>query len=290
MWIFNGIVDFFKNEIELNKRYYESLSEAGSERQPASVGTKASSEPIKKDVAEVETKIQENELGAAIDMQDKGRVFPEQYEQKSEESVVKEDHTYDFTRFSRHEAETIQSVLRTVNFKYIPEFTSFGLVNEAYPVIYKSRYVLFDIVIIRYENSNKPIDRLAVALAYESKGAFFRKQAIEYFESSIGKVKKSVLKQFVSYSPSAIYLKFAKVYEREREYEKAIDCFREAMKGKGVNVSYCISQIDEIRKKIEKPPRKRTTKMSERQKKLENDIRSAAISFNSGDFSNIQIL
>lgn len=104
---------------------------------------------------------------------------------------------YDLNIFSRHEANTIYHVLNVVKEKYPIEYQSIGLANESSAIKYKARYVLFEIVILLYEHSKKPIDQFAVAVAYQSKGAHFRKIAIKYFEESIIYLEPEILHDFL---------------------------------------------------------------------------------------------
>lgn len=105
--------------------------------------------------------------------------------QDSNKSIVNNKGTYDLTKFSIHEADTVWHVLDVVSRKYPQEYQSLGIVNESYPIKYKARYVLFEIVILKYGQSDNPMDKFAVAMSYQSKGAHYRSIAIKYFEESI---------------------------------------------------------------------------------------------------------
>ena len=64
-------------------------------------------------------------------------------------SVIDENGRYDLKRFSRQEYSTIKNILATVERKYPAALRSMGLVNESYPIVYKPRYILFDIVVYK---------------------------------------------------------------------------------------------------------------------------------------------
>lgn len=204
-------------------------------------------------------------------------------------SVIDKNGRYDLKRFSKQEYNAIKSVLASVDRKYPEQLRSLGLANEAYQSVYKPRYVLYDIIIVKYGKSANPIDKLAIALSYESKGAFFRKEAISYFESSIQQINPSILQRFPSYGPMTLYLKFAELYEKEHNYKKAIFFTNKAMSAKGANKEYCEEQIKKLKKKLENPPRTRKSKKPDYYDDFERDVRRAAIAFLTGDFSGIEL-
>lgn len=215
--------------------------------------------------------------------------YPDTYSQDAQKSVLEPDRKYDLKRFSSHEADIIQRVLKTTDKKYHHLLRSLGLVNESVPIKYKPRYVLFDIVILKYEKSQNMVDRLAVALAYETKGAFFRKQAISYFEDSIKHVDRDILDLFHACSTVAVYTKFGDVYEKEHEYKKAISCFKKARSLKGASKEYLSERINKLEKKLENPPKGRKQKKPDYYDAFEADVRNAAIAFATGNFSGITI-
>lgn len=204
-------------------------------------------------------------------------------------SVIDENGRYDLKRFSRQEYSTIKNILATVERKYPAALRSMGLVNESYPIVYKPRYILFDIVVYKYGKSPAPIDKLAVSLAYESKGAYFRKEAIAYFESATLELDLSRIKGFQSYPPMSIYLKFAELYEKEHDYKKAIFFTKKAMSFRDSNKKYCAEQLKKLEKKLKNPPRTRKSKKPDYYDDFERDVRRAAIAFVTGDFAGIEL-
>ena len=146
-------------------------------------------------------------------------VFPTSiYTQNSSQSITTDDGTYDFERFSENEASTIFDVLKTVQNKYPYIQRAIGLANESSQILYKPRYVLFEIIIQLYKDSSDKYDNLAVALAYETKGSKFRVSAIKHFETVEKDICDSILNGFFVLSPYSFFLKFSYLYEKEHQY------------------------------------------------------------------------
>lgn len=218
-----------------------------------------------------------------------GPYYPDTYSQDTKKSVVDSENRYDLNRFSNHEADIIRKVLHTTDTKYHPLLRSLGLINESFSITYKPRYVLFDIVILRYSQSQNMVDRLAVALAYETKGAYYRKQAIAYFEESIKHVDKAIMDLFHACPAMTVYTKFADIYEKEHEYKKAISYFKKARATKGSSKEYLSERINKLEKKLENPPKTRKSKKPAYYDSFEANVRNAAIAFSTGNFSGIVI-
>lgn len=65
--------------------------------------------------------------------------------QDSSQSIVTENSIYDFNRLSSHEIAVIITVLRNAySDKYHSSLRGIGLMNEAYPITYKPRYILLE--------------------------------------------------------------------------------------------------------------------------------------------------
>lgn len=215
--------------------------------------------------------------------------YPDVYNQDTSKSVVDQNGRYDLQRFSRHEADIVRQVLNTTDKKYPKNLRAIGLANEAYTITYKARYVLFDIIIILYEKSENPIDKMAVAFAYESKGAYFRKQALSYFENSVNEVDSSTLNLFASYSSMITYLKFAEVYEKEHDYKNAIFYLKKAKSSKGSSKEYLNEKIQKVEEKLKKSPRIRKSKKPNYYDDFEKNVRKAASAFLTKNFSEIEL-
>lgn len=201
------------------------------------------------------------------------------WSQDRDQSICTSDGRYDLKKFSNHESATVNHILKVVKNKYPKQYQSMGLVNEAYMIKYKPRYVLFEIAIILYEKSENPIDKLAVSLAYESKGAYFRKNAIDYFESAEPYITPEFMQDFISYMPLKVYTTFADLYEGEHEYEKAIKYINIAKKYGDADNPHFDMHINKILEKQSKGLQKSIMKMSKKQQEFENDVTEAAKRF-----------
>ena len=203
--------------------------------------------------------------------------YPECYTQDRNESVVAENGKYDLTRFSAHEVKTIREVLSVSQSKYPERYRALGLANESYVIVYKPRYILFEILVSLYKNSENPLDMIAVSFAYSQKGAMFRKEAIEFFEKSNKFVGFKTLDKFSSLSSASFYLKVAELYEQENENELAIYWLKKSLLRGGLNAEYLKSKIESIENK---PPRmKRKRSPSESSIEFEKKVHLAASYF-----------
>lgn len=201
------------------------------------------------------------------------------YSQNTNLSIVTKDGIYDMNNFSDHETNTIVHVLSAVRLNYPEKYKSMGLVNESYQILYKARYVLYEIVIQVYSNSKSYIDQMAVAIAYQSKGTHFRAKAIEYFEKSVNHVKPDFLSEFVCCQPARIYDIFSKAYEGEHNYDKAIHYTKLAKKYSVPGNTYYVKRLQELKQKQDKNTKKRNIKMKEQQIEFEKGVTEAAQTF-----------
>lgn len=210
----------------------------------------------------------------------KKEYIPQHYNQDSSQSIT-ENGRYDFKRYSKHELEVITLCDHIASTKYPRKLRAMGLVNEAQTTVYKPRYVLFELVILRYASSNSPLDQLAVAIAYQSKGAAYRRSAIEYFEKSIQRVPKRFLNIFVSWTNLSLYSAFSEVYEKEHLYKEAIEYAKKAAEYSTQGNPYFVDRIETLRKKLNNPPKRRMRKQSETDLQLDQNLRKAAEWFES---------
>ena len=151
-----------------------------------------------------------------------------------------------------------------------------GFANESYPIKYKPRYVLWEILVQLYENSSEPIDMFACALAYEAKGALFREKALQKFEKSINYITPEFMQQFISYMPLNVYIKFSRLYESNHEYEKAILYTELGHKYGDRDNPYFDNRIAELKDKIKRNPKKREYNPSQKTLEFEEDVVNAA--------------
>ena len=195
--------------------------------------------------------------------------------QDPRKSVV-ENGKYCTQRYSTHEVEAIYHALKVTRNKYPMDLRGIGLANESWIVKYKAKYVLFEMIIQLLELSDNPLDEFSKSIAYVTKGAFFRKYAINFFEKSKPFVSDETLMKFSSFQPLNIHLTYAKVYESEHEYEKTISCMEAAQKYGGSENLYFKQKINELECKLVKNSPKRSRTMSEDDVQFEKDIRFAA--------------
>lgn len=202
--------------------------------------------------------------------------YPEEYGQDSTKSIVADDGRYDLTRISAHEDSVIRKAIYYANKNYPPKYRGIGLANESYVITYKPRYILFELVIMAFENSNKPLDHMAVSFAYIQKGSVYREDAIRYFETAINKVSIYELNKFASVSALSFLPKVAEAYKMEHEYDKAIWCLKKVIKYGGGNNKYFKEKIKVLKslESNEKPIRRR--KMSNKQAIFEQQTHEAA--------------
>lgn len=154
-------------------------------------------------------------------------VHPENINQSSTLSVTTADGRYDMTQFSNHETTVVKTVLKNAwSGKYPNRARGIGLANEASPILYKPRYVLYEIIIQKYAASDNPLDVFAVATAYKTKGASGRKDAIRFYEkwlvsSSSAQRREATMYLFDAREPFFSY-NLAELYQGENRLEEAL--------------------------------------------------------------------
>ena len=186
------------------------------------------------------------------------------------------------THFSFHEASIVTRVWNTVQVKYPPEYKSIGLANESYAIKYKPRYILFEMIILAFSQSQNPIDLFAVSLAYSTKGAFYRNKALLYFEKSQKYITPQFMNNFLSYMPLNVYITFSKLYEQEHLYSQAIYYAKLAEKFSDIYTSN--DRVSQLKEKEKRNPAKRTSHMSTAQIEFEKDVSTAADFFLKNNF------
>ena len=174
---------------------------------------------------------------------------------------------YDMTCFSMHETKIIEMVLSAADRKYKGDFQAVGLVNECYPITYKPRYIVFEVVIQRYLLSEKPLEKIAVAFAYWSKGARYHGEAARLFEEAKEKVDWKKIHEFSSFG--GFFYLFSKMYEKMHEYEKAIECVRLSSKYENPVKEYVKNRIAFLEEKQRNRKPYRPRKMSSDQEEFE---------------------
>ncbi|MCD8372049.1 MAG: hypothetical protein LUD27_01965 [Clostridia bacterium] len=206
-------------------------------------------------------------------------LHPEYINQDSSQSILINGQ-YDLAHFSVHEYKVIRQAAINSGCKYDSCTGSLKLMNTAYPIVYKPRYVLLEMIVQLYGNSAQQNDILAVALAYAYKGAAFRVPAIERFELYLKKTGKMPLEtglpNFMILSEPLFSNKISELYEKEHIYEKALFYTQNAYKFickhfKG-DWPFYTNRIAALEELIENPKKKRKDRRDE---KFERQITEA---------------
>lgn len=162
------------------------------------------------------------------------------------------DGGYEFSCISPDENETIISALRTADQAPANQRgIVLAFITEA--IVYKPRYVISQIIIEYGKYSEYPLDRLAKAIAFSRKGAAFRKDAISDFEEYFNRPdidNMPVRNGRKIYSDAHIFVTLAELYEKEYQFEKALDTWKKAAAA-GWDSGICVSNIAGILSKID---------------------------------------
>jgi hypothetical protein len=178
-------------------------------------------------------------------------ILPDYIKQDSNDSVTI-DGFYDMEHISFGEKDVVVQVLHNAKRKYPNKFQSIGLYNEGNPIMYKPRYLIFQIIILKYENSHSPIDQFAVALAYATKGSYGRQKAIEHLESAMKNIQPGDLEEMSRYTLLwKAFSDFSDIYEHECEYDLALLYAKTAIRLKGFIAPYDVTHQGEILQKVD---------------------------------------
>ena len=185
----------------------------------------------------------------------KRQVLAECFSQDSSRSLRTADGEYDFEHFSDHEIEVIVSVIRTAkSCKYASELKGIGLANEAYSIVYKPHYILDEIIIQKYKDSDSPFDLLAVGEAYNNQGARAYREALEYllrYDREATQEQKDTAQEYlmVAREPS-FSIQIALLYEKVGDFQNALAYAMRAMELDESSYHYTYSLVGEIYRKI----------------------------------------
>lgn len=171
--------------------------------------------------------------------------------QNSNQSIVTPSGVYDFENFSQDEINTIVSVLENTRSKYPRKHQAIGLAIESQGIVYKPRYILFEIIIIKYAASKKHLNQLATGLAYATKGIYFSDDSLRYLEASIVKLSDiEAMRLSRTYPKWWIYHTIALLCEQSYRYSDALKYAGLTIKNKGFVTPYDYTRIGDIYKKI----------------------------------------
>lgn len=176
---------------------------------------------------------------------------------QSDSTVLNADGRYDMTKFTAEEHNTILAVLQRTDEKYPAQYRAVGLAIEARPIMYKAKYVLNDIIVLRHESSAAPLDQLAVGLAYSTKGAYYRPQAIRYLSTALPNIgNKDIHLLSAEFPLWSIYdrladlceseahledaLRYSKMAERHRPWKAPIDFLRPGEIYRKLDIERCV--------------------------------------------------
>lgn len=103
------------------------------------------------------------------------------------------------------------------------------MISDNFGIIGPERHEIARIIIENYQYSQEPFDILGVAYAYLWQGAKFRKVTINFFEEYLSfHIENKIT--YPCISEWSIYSNLATLYEKEYEYEKAIECLKQCIK------------------------------------------------------------
>lgn len=144
-------------------------------------------------------------------------------------------------KLSEQENEFIDLFLKN-SLEYYKDYERAILMSSSTEIVLRNaRRILNNIIAEAYKDSASPMDNLAVALTYARMYATERPLAIEYFERWLKTPElppKTKFKAYMecelyepidSYTPWRIYSIFANIYEREYQFEKAIQCLHKCI-------------------------------------------------------------
>lgn len=114
------------------------------------------------------------------------------------------------------EISYIEETLQRVNKDYEETDSAIGLAYETVPAIGIAGHILNQLIYIKFKDSDRPRDIIAVAVALAREGAYYRKTAIEYFERYFDNECETMFDDWTLHSTLAI------LYENEYEFDKAI--------------------------------------------------------------------
>lgn len=162
------------------------------------------------------------------------------------------DGGYNFTCVTSEENAEILSLLKSAA-EYPADQRGIALAFYSESAIYKPRYIINQIIIEYAEQSGTPLDTVAEFIAFSRKSSNFRTKALEVFES----VPKTLCfpptpygNDTAMYSWSRLYLIAAEIYEKEYQFEKALNAIKKCSKYNW-NKTVCIERYAEILTKID---------------------------------------
>lgn len=127
---------------------------------------------------------------------------------------------YQFDTIDKDEQNLIMQIIKKSNKADIKSLEFYSLSNS---IIYKCRYILFELMVIKYKDSPLLYDQLVTGLAYKEKGAFYRPAAIEHIQNYVDKANNEDWFRVNQFIPkSSVLLILSELYEKEYDFTSAL--------------------------------------------------------------------
>ncbi len=160
-----------------------------------------------------------------------------------DKDLMSKDGYYCFDNLTIEESNQLKLLIQTAIKN--GELASLSLIeNSLIAYLYRNKYLIEQIIIEKYSNSDSLYDNLAVGLAYKEKGAAYREQAIHYIEAFINKandtdwnnIKKVNNEEF---KKAKILYILSELFEKEHFWDKAYEYAVKAKKAsRSKNINY----------------------------------------------------
>lgn len=133
------------------------------------------------------------------------------------------------------EFEYIFDKLHFVEENYTNSNLAFGLACETDPTIGLARHILSQLIFLKYKESDNCLEILAVAIALSREGAYYRRSAIKYFEKFFSLEIDDKDAELIStrYSDWYLHSILADLYEKEYEFQKAVNQLEKCIQASG---------------------------------------------------------
>lgn len=160
------------------------------------------------------------------------------------------DGSYNFTCVASEENDVVLSLIEQAN-NYPPNQRNIALTFFSEDTTYKPRYIVNQIIIEYAKLTGEPLDKIAEYIAYSRKSSAYRGKAISTFEQLDKNISfPKTTSGYPMYSWGRLYLIAAELYEKEYQFEKALQSIDSSQKN-GWNKMVCVERHAEILAKID---------------------------------------
>ncbi len=139
---------------------------------------------------------------------------------------------YDFTVLTEDERNYVQVTIDYANSLYDEKHVAIGIMHISKLAVLKPSYIINYYVMLKYADSDNPLDIVAVAVAYSKMGAQYRSQAImylkKYFENSCDLSIPDSDGYF--FDEPFLHKQLALLYEKEYQLQEAVSEWEKAIK------------------------------------------------------------